>query len=164
MTVTIAPVLKSVTVRASAEHAFQVFTAGFDSWWPRSHHIGSSPMTRAVIEGFVGGRCYSAQQDGTDCPWGEVTIWEPPRRIVFAWLITPEWKFQPDRSKASEVEVTFTPLGDGTTRVDLEHRCFERYGEGGETMRDRVNTEGGWLGLVELFKQAAERTGAGVAR
>ena len=158
MTATIAPVLKSVTVRTGADHAFKVFTEGFDTWWPRSHHIGSSPMKRAVIEGFVGGRCYSEQVDGTDCPWGEVTIWEPPRRFVFAWLITPEWKYQPDRAKASEVEVRFTPLGDGTTRVDLEHRHFERYGEGGEKMRDGVGSDGGWGGLLQIFKTTAERT------
>ena len=156
MTVTIAPVLKSVTVHASADQAFKVFTEGFDTWWPRSHHIGSSPMKRAVIEGFVGGRCYTEQVDGTDCPWGAVTIWDPPRRLVFAWLITPEWKFQPDRTKASEVEVRFTPLGDGTTRVDLEHRHFERCGEGGETMRKGVGGDGGWPGLLEMFKAAAE--------
>jgi len=163
MTVTIAPVVKSVTVHTSVDRAFKVFTDGFDTWWPRSHHIGSSPMVRAVIEGFVGGRCYSAQQDGTDCPWGEVTVWDPPNRLVFAWLITPEWKFQPDRSKASEVEIRFTPLGDGTTRVDLEHRAFERYGEGGEAMRNGVGGEGGWGSLLQLFKTTADQ-GAGAGQ
>ena len=156
MMITIAPVLKSVIVNASADHAFRVFTAGFDTWWPRSHHIGSSPMRRAVIEGRVGGRCYSEQVEGTDCPWGEVTEWDPPRRFVFAWLITPEWAYQPDRSKASEVEVTFTPLGDETTRVELEHRQFERYGDGGEAMRKGVDGEMGWAALMQLFKTAAE--------
>jgi hypothetical protein len=32
-------VRKSVTVEAPAAHAFEVFTIGFDSWWPRGHHI-----------------------------------------------------------------------------------------------------------------------------
>jgi hypothetical protein len=31
------PVRRSITVKASAERAFEVFTAGFDTWWPRSH-------------------------------------------------------------------------------------------------------------------------------
>jgi uncharacterized protein YndB with AHSA1/START domain len=161
MSLTIAPVLKSVVVQVNAEHAFKVFTEGFDTWWPRSHHIGSSPMTRAVIEGFVGGRCYSEQVDGADCPWGEVTVWEPPRRLVFAWLITPEWKYQPDRSRASEVEVSFTPLPDGTTRVDLEHRHFERYGDGGEAMRNGVGGDGGWGSLLQIFKTTAEQAMGG---
>jgi hypothetical protein len=46
----VAPVRKSVRVRAGAAHAFDVFTAGFDRWWPRDHHIGKSPMTRADLE------------------------------------------------------------------------------------------------------------------
>ena len=80
-------VRRSVTVKTNVEHAFRVFTEGFDSWWPRTHHIGKSPMKKAIIEGRVGGRCYTEQADGTDCPWGQVTTWDPPRRFIFAWMI-----------------------------------------------------------------------------
>ena len=45
---TVTPVRKSITVHATVEHAFRVFTEEFDSWWPRSHHIGKSPMKRAI--------------------------------------------------------------------------------------------------------------------
>jgi hypothetical protein len=64
-----AVVRQSVTVKTNVERAFRVFTAEFDRWWPRSHHIGKPPMTKAIIEPFVGGRCCSEQEDGTDCPW-----------------------------------------------------------------------------------------------
>jgi hypothetical protein len=151
------PVRRSVTVKAGVEHAFRVFTEGFDSWWPRTHHIGKSPMKRGVIEPFVGGRLYSEQVDGTDCPWGQVTTWDPPRRFVFAWQITPEWGFEPDLAKASEVEVQFTPQADGSTRVDLEHRCFDRMGSGGAEMRTAVGGDGGWGGLLKLFVEKAEQ-------
>src|SRR5579862_2868752 len=90
------PVRKSVTVKAGVEHAFRVFTEGFDTWWPRSHHIGSAPMKKAVIEGFPGGRCYNEQVDGPDCPWGQILTWDPPHRFVLAWQITPQWQFEPD--------------------------------------------------------------------
>ena len=148
-----APVQKSITVRASVERTFQIFTADFDSWWPRSHHIGKSPLKRAVIEGRVGGRCYSEQEDGTDCPWGFVREWDPPHRFVFSWNITPEWAFEPDATRASEVEVRFTPVGQGQTRVDLEHRHFERHGAGGATMRAGVGAPGGWGTLLDLFAE-----------
>jgi uncharacterized protein YndB with AHSA1/START domain len=148
-----APVQKSITVRASAERTFQVFTKEFDSWWPRSHHIGKSPLKRAVIEGRVGGRCYSEQDDGIDCPWGFVLEWDPPRRFVFSWNITHEWGYEPDTAKASEVEVRFTPVGEGQTRVDLEHRHFERHGIGGATMRAGVSAEGGWGTLLGMFAE-----------
>ena len=55
-------VRKTITVKASAERAFRVFTEGIDTWWPKTHHIGSSPMTKAVLEGRSGGRCYSEQR------------------------------------------------------------------------------------------------------
>jgi uncharacterized protein YndB with AHSA1/START domain len=153
-----APVRKSITVKASAERAFEVFTAGIDRWWPRSHHIGKAPMKRSIIEGHVGGRCYSEQTDGTECDWGEITEWEPPRRFVMAWKITAQWQYEPDLAKSSEVEVRFTPLGDGSTRVDLEHRNFERMGAGWETMRGMVDSEGGWGGLMQLFATEAEKS------
>ena len=117
-------VRKTITVRANAERAFRVFTEGIDSWWPKTHHIGSSPMTKAVLEGRSGGRCYSEQQDGTECDWGSVLEWDPPRRFVMAWMITPQWKYEPDVSKSSEVEVVFTALADGSTRVDLRASSF----------------------------------------
>jgi uncharacterized protein YndB with AHSA1/START domain len=144
-------VRSTVTVKASVERAFQVFTEGFDTWWPRSHHIGKSPMKRAIVEGFAGGRCYSEQIDGTECDWGRILVWEPPRRFVFAWRITPEWGLEPDLQKSSEVEVRFTDGGDGSTRVDLEHRHFERHGEGGAAIATAVAGPGGWPGLLEEY-------------
>jgi uncharacterized protein YndB with AHSA1/START domain len=152
-----AAVRRSVTVKTDVARAFRVFTEGFDTWWPRSHHIGQSPMKKAIIEPFVGGRCYSEQEDGTDCPWGHVTAWEPPHRFVWAWQITHQWGFEPDISKASEVEVRFTPEPDGSTRVDLEHRHFARMGPGSEQMKQAVGGEGGWGMLLQLFAKEVER-------
>lgn len=150
------PVRKNVRVRASAARAFKVFTEGLDTWWPRTHYIGSSPMTKAVIEGRVGGRCYSVQEDGTECPWGQIVVWEPPTRFVMAWQISPTWKFEPDLARCSEVEVKFTPSEDSTTWVELEHRCFERHDDGGESMREKVDQPGGWSTLMDLFRAKAE--------
>lgn len=77
--------------------------------------------------------------------------------MVFAWQITYEWGFEPDLAKASEVEVQFTPLPDGSTRVDLEHRHFERMGPGSAEMRTAVGGEGGWGGLLKVFADKAEQ-------
>jgi len=72
------PVRKSITVAASPERAFAVFTDDMDSWWPREHHIGKAPMQRVLVEGQVGGRCYTEQVDGTECDWGP--CWPGSRR------------------------------------------------------------------------------------
>jgi len=53
--VTTAAFRTTITVAAPIGRAFTVFTAGFDSWWPREHHIGSSDLAEVVIEGRVGG-------------------------------------------------------------------------------------------------------------
>jgi hypothetical protein len=51
---------------------------------------------------------------------------------------------------ASEVEVRFVAEGPGTTRVELEHRKFERMAApGGQKMRTDV--DGGWVKILELF-------------
>jgi hypothetical protein len=152
-----APVRKTITVKAGAERAFQVFTHGIDTWWPRTHHIGKSPMKKCIVEGRVGGRCYSEQVDGTECDWGEVLVWEPPRRFVLAWQITHAFGYEPDLAKSSEVEVRFTPVADGSTRVDLEHRYFERHGAGAAAMRTAVDAPNGWTTILQLFVTAAEK-------
>ena len=146
-------VRKSVTVNASPEVAFEIFTADFDSWWPRSHHLGKTPMTKGIIEGRKGGRCYTEHEDGSEVDWGTVTVWEPPRRLAFSWQIAADWTCEPDLSKASEVEVRFTPEAGGNTRVDLEHRHFERMTSGAEAMRAGVSAEGGWGSLLQMFAQ-----------
>lgn len=149
--VMIPSVRKTVRVHASQARAFAVFTSGFDGWWPRSHHIGKAPMKRAVIEERAGGRCYSEQTDGTECDWGTVLAWEPSIRFVMAWQIRPDWQYEPDLAKSSEVEVRFTAEPDGMTRVDLEHRYFERHGAGGAEMRKAVESPNGWSDLLQLY-------------
>jgi uncharacterized protein YndB with AHSA1/START domain len=150
-----APVRKSVSVSASPEQAFRVFTERFDAWWPRSHSIGESPLREAVIEGRAGGRWYGKLENGTEAAWGDVLAWEPPRRILLAWRIGADWKYDPDL--LTEVEVTFTPEVGGATRVELEHRHLERMGAAGEGMRAAFDSDGGWQGLLRMFAELAER-------
>lgn len=69
----VAPVRKTVTVKAGAERAFQVFTQGIDTWWPRTHHIGKSPMKKAIIEGRAGG---VTMKTAVDAPGGWSAILE----------------------------------------------------------------------------------------
>jgi uncharacterized protein YndB with AHSA1/START domain len=150
------PVRKSIRVRATADRAFRVFTEEIDSWWPRTHHIGNSPMTRVVVEGWPGGAIYSDQEDGTACPWATVLAWEPPHRFVMAWRVTPGWQYEPDMARCSEVELRFIPADDGSTLVELEHRNFERHGGDFADMRGKVNSEGGWGTLLTSFAARAE--------
>jgi uncharacterized protein YndB with AHSA1/START domain len=149
-----APVRKTVTVRASAEKAFRVFTDGFDRWWPRTHHIGKSEMARGVIEPKAGGRWYEIGVDGSECDWGDVLAWEPPARLLLAWRLNAQWEYDPNL--LTEVEVHFVALGENETRVDFEHRGFERMGAAGEQARAGVDSPNGWGAILAEFQKMAE--------
>ena len=151
------PVRKSVRVSATPARAFQIFTEQMDSWWPRTHHIGSSPMKKVVVEGRPGGSVYTDQEDGTLCPWASVLAWEPPHRFVMAWQINPEWNYEPNLEKCSEVEVLFSPVVAGTTLVELIHSGLQRHGGACATMRGMVDSEGGWGSLLTMFKAQVEQ-------
>jgi uncharacterized protein YndB with AHSA1/START domain len=153
-TITPAPVRKTLTVRASPDTAFRVFTEGFDRWWPRSHHIGKAELAKAVIEPRVGGRWYEVCVDGSECEWGEVLAWEPPARLLLAWRLNAQWEYDPDL--LTEVDVRFTRLDDHQTRVDFEHRGFERMGAGGEAARAGVDGPNGWGAILAGFKTILE--------
>jgi uncharacterized protein YndB with AHSA1/START domain len=152
-TISIAPVRKTVVVQATAAEAFEVFTCCIDSWWPKSHSLGATPVRESIIEPFVGGRWYTRCEDGSEVVVGHVLTWQPAERLVVSWEISAEWKSDPRASFASEVEVRFTAESAGRTRIELEHRNFERMGPtAGETMRKGV--DGGWPTLLELFANA----------
>ena len=137
-------VRKTVTVEAGQERAFEVFTSGIGSWWPKEHHIGSADMAGCTFEPRVGGRWYETSVDGSECDWGQVLVWEPPHRIVHTWQIQADWKYDPDVAKGSEVEVRFIAEGPNRTRVELEHRNFDRHGDGGKEVADSVANPHGW--------------------
>jgi uncharacterized protein YndB with AHSA1/START domain len=152
--VKIAPVRKSIRVKASQARAFEVFTAGLGRWWPLDHGIGPAPRKAAVMEARLGGHWYEVAENGTRTDVGTIIVWEPPRRFVMSWDINSEWK--PDTTVSSEVEVRFVADGADATRLELEHRKFEVMGaKGGEKMRKDV--DGGWPSLLEHFKAEAEK-------
>ena len=144
---TIAPVRKTLSVQCSPERAFEVFTGEIASWWPaKTHSIHHDKVTDVVIEPREGGEMYELTADGKREHWARVLAWEPPNRLVL------DWKVNPETDKPTEIEVTFTPEGDGT-RVDLEHRNWERAGEGAAGMRD--NYESGWDLVLTPYAEKA---------
>ncbi len=70
-----------------------------------------------------------------------------------AWRLNGEFTFDP--SLLTEVEVRFTALGDGETRVDLEHRGLEVFGASSQADQVRNNMDQGWSVILEAFKAVA---------
>jgi uncharacterized protein YndB with AHSA1/START domain len=147
-----AAIRKTLVVKASPQKAFSVFTEGFDRWWPKAHTVGETPLATAVIEPRLGGRWYGRSQAGVEDVWGDVLAWEPPTRLLLAWRINGEFKCKP--SVHTEVEVRSTDLGDGSTRVDFEHRDLQNLGANAEKARESM--DGGWAGILAAFKTVVE--------
>lgn len=149
-------VRKSVTVNAPIDHVFRTFTAGHNEWWPRAHHIGTSEPFTAIIEPRVGGRWYERGDDGGECDWGRVLVWEEPTRIVLMWCVGADWRYDPQLR--TEVEVRFTAESARRTRVELEHRHLERFGDKAEQMREIFESPDAWAGTLAAMVDCAERT------
>lgn len=144
---TLAPVKKSIVVGRSVEDAFRIFTEEIGVWWPlHTHAVATADSTTAIFEPRVGGRLFERSDDGSERTWGEVLAYESPRRLAFSWHPNP------DAPAPTEVEITFTPEGNGT-RVDLEHRGWERLGpEGGPRAREEYHS--GWDPVLERYVEA----------
>ena len=114
----------TVTVDVSPEDAFDAFTQQIDSWWRRGvayRVAGRKPGTLA-FEAKLGGRLFEEYQ-GPDGPLvheaGKITAWEPPHRVAFEWRGS---NFE--AGEKTFVEVTFTQMESGRTRLDLVHTGF----------------------------------------
>ena len=85
---TIEPIRKHVTVQASPEKAFEVFTEGMRRWWNPDYQIGTEPYVGTVVEPRADGRWFERGESGGECDWGRVLVWEPPHRLVLEWQIS----------------------------------------------------------------------------
>ena len=151
---TIPPIEGKTTVNVPVEQAFEVFTASFTAWWPHQYHIGQADVAEVILEPHEGGRWYERGVDGSECDWGRVLVWAPPRRLVFTWQINGAWQFDPDPDHASEIEVVFAEDGQGQTRVEVEHRHFDRLVDG-RSVHDAIRGGGGWALLLESYAKVA---------
>jgi uncharacterized protein YndB with AHSA1/START domain len=144
---------REVVVAASQETAFDVFTARMTSWWPAEHHIGSAPIEEVIIEPRAGGRWYTRHEDGSESYTGVVTAWDPPERFVVTWQIGADWRYHADL--VTSVELRFVAEAPDRTRVELEHRDLEGFGEQAEHMRQVFDAPDAWNQTLALFAAAA---------
>jgi uncharacterized protein YndB with AHSA1/START domain len=149
-----AAVRTEIVVSAPPARAFEVFTTGIGGWWPPDHHILRAELAEMVFEPRVGGNIYDVGVDGSECRWARVLAYDPPDRVIFSWDISLSWELETDPARASEIEVTFTPLDDERTRVLLEHRNLDRHGDGWEAMREAVAAPNGWRSGLGHFASA----------
>lgn len=145
-------VVLETEINVPVRRAYQVFTQEFDRIKPREHNLLAVDIAETVLEPWAGGRIYDRGVDDSFCQWGRVLAVDPPRSIVLAWDISPQWHVQTDPARASEVEIRFLATGEDTTRVVLEHRHLDRHGEGWEDMRQALAGDNGWPIYAERYQ------------
>jgi uncharacterized protein YndB with AHSA1/START domain len=139
-----AVVRRQIVVNASIEDAFESFVGRFGDFKPPEHNLLGAEIVETRFEPKVGGHIFDRAADGTECRWARVLAYEPPGRVVFSWDISPQWQLETDKSKSSEVEVRFVAENPQRTRLELEHRYLERHGPDWESLRDGIDSDGGW--------------------
>jgi uncharacterized protein YndB with AHSA1/START domain len=143
-----APVRLSVTVKATQQKAFTVFTENISDWWPVvTHSIEGDDVMSAKMECREGGRIFEFRKDGSEANWGLIRVWEPPNRLVFSW--NPSYEARPE----TEVEVRFVPESDVETTVHLEHRHWEKLGDRAADFR--AGYAEGWAPVLDRYAARA---------
>jgi len=150
MTDQMEPIRKSVFVRCDVERAFDLYTQGTDTWWPLATHTRHDEVDGAKVERVEfptepGKPILEHLSTGDALSWGELLVHERPNRIVIAW------KPNSNPNPPTEVEITFTPEGGGT-RVDVEHRGWERLGALAE--EGRAGYDEGWDFVLSHYVRA----------
>lgn len=140
----IEPVVKNLSLNASAARAFEHFTKNIHVWWPlATHSISLAAAKTVVFEAKKGGRIYEIDSEGREREWGRVLDCETPHRIVFSWVLEkPETK--------TEVEVEFEETGPDKCVMTLIHHGWENRPDGAEW---RGKYDHGWDGVLGRFAE-----------
>jgi uncharacterized protein YndB with AHSA1/START domain len=114
-------VFVALRVPADPARAFEAFTREIASWWQPSRlfQITAHADGELAFEPGLGGRLVTRLAGGEIFEIGRISVWEPGRRLVFAWR---QASFSPEQS--TEVEVLFEPVGE-ETRISIEHRAWD---------------------------------------
>jgi uncharacterized protein YndB with AHSA1/START domain len=114
-------VFLALRVPADPMRAFKVFTQEIAWWWQPSglFRVSDTGDGRLAFEPGEGGRLITTFEDGSTFEIGRISVWEPGKRLVFAWR---QANFSAEQS--TEVEVCFEPVG-AETRVSIEHRAWD---------------------------------------
>ena len=115
-------VFLALRMPADPMRTFEAFTQEIALWWQPSGLFrvdATKGDGKLAFEPGDGGRLYTTFDDGSTFEIGRVSVWEPGKRLVFAWR---QANFSADQS--TEVEVTFEAVED-ETRVSIEHRAWD---------------------------------------
>jgi len=138
---------RTLVVRCSVTHAFDVFSRRIDAWWPTGHRRFDGSTLR--LEPRAGGRFVERSPSGEEAELGAVVRWEPPGRLTYTW-------FPGAISGPTLVDVRFVEDGDAT-RVEVTHHEGEA-GLGEHWASRAAMFERGWGAVLPAFARFLEET------
>ena len=139
----LSPISFEYKLACSPEQAFETYTGRIGEWWDGRYTANADTFETVTIEPRVGGRVWESHQGGAEYDWGEVTVWEPSRRLVHSFALAQ------DPANPSEVAVEFAQDRDGTV-VTFEHRGWTE-----ANVADRRKF-GDWPVLLDRFTALAQ--------
>jgi Activator of Hsp90 ATPase homolog 1-like protein len=137
------PIAHEYELTCSAEHAFATYAGRIGEWWDPRYTADAETLETVTIEPRVGGRVFERHRDGRELDWGEVTDWQPGRRLAHTFALAQ------DPAHPSEVAVEFVPRGD---------ECTISFAHGGWTEANVAVREkfGDWPLLLDRFAALAQ--------
>jgi uncharacterized protein YndB with AHSA1/START domain len=143
-----------IVVEATQGRAFDVFVNQLSRWWPlESSIVGEKPGQAAIVEPHAGGRWFERDKNGVEAEWGHVVSIDPPKRVVLAWQLSTAFEYDP--SLITEVEVRFVAETPHRTRIELEHRGLEAYGEEASLMQALFESPDAWAEALRAYAVVA---------
>ena len=130
----VAPIVRSVVVACSQEHAFRVFTERIADWWPLDQYsIGEDKAESVTIEPRVGGRILETIRDADPAEWGSILAWDPFDRVVIEWRVRPD-------NPPTEVEVRNSTDRHAQRPISVGVRCEYRPSSHNPDLHQRAST------------------------
>ena len=144
-----APITHEYVLRCGAARAFATYTQRIREWWDPRYTANADTLEAVTITPRVGGRVRARHRDIGEDDWGEVTVWEPRRRLVHTFTLAQ------DPQHPSEVAVEFVPGGaDGNSDTG----CTVRFAHGGWTEANAAERQKftDWPVMLDRFAALAD--------
>ena len=141
--VTTSPIAFEYHLGCTPEDAFGAYTGRIGEWWDGRYTANPETLQAVTIEPRVGGRVSATHSDFGIDDWGEVTVWEPGRRLVHTFTLAQ------DPLEPSEVTVDFESADVGGCTVSFAHGGWTDANAGNRTKF------GDWQVLLDRFAAIA---------
>jgi tRNA-Thr(GGU) m(6)t(6)A37 methyltransferase TsaA len=139
-----APIAHDYELGCSPERAFDLYAGRIDEWWDPRYTANADSFESVAIEPGLGGRVYATHADIGVHDWGEVTVWEPGRRLAHTFTLAQ------NPAHPSDVAIEFVPREGG---------CVVHFVHGGWTEANAGGREkfADWRIMLDRFAALADQ-------